>query len=59
MGLNGSAVYKATLDAHQGQIFLGWPPWCSGLKFYSLQARCVTRIQPYGLGWNPTEPKMT
>ena len=57
MRLNGSAVYRATLDVHRGKIFLGLPPWCSGLKVYLLQAGGVARIQPHGPASNPAQAK--
>ena len=60
MRLNGSLVYSATLSVHQEQIFLGLPPWCSGLrgsdpKSYALQVGGGARIQSYGPGLNPTQ----
>ena len=33
--------------------FKGLPPWCGGLKGYTLQAGDVTRIQPHWPGSNP------
>ena len=55
MGLR--AVYSATLDAHLGQIFIGLPSWCSGLKGFTPQVGGSTTIQPHSLGSNPAWAK--
>ena len=52
--LNGSAMFSAALDSHQGQMILGLSLWCSGLKGYTLQGGGV---QPHGLGSNPAQAK--
>ena len=57
MRLNGSAMYSVTFGVHQGQIFLGLPPWCSGLKAYTLQAGGGARIQPHSPGSSPAHGK--